>query len=229
MAGQRMETFYSASTLQFEWGGSAESFCVSCSKWTPWGEYGHQNSGEHKRKLAWWQTCDKRDKVLWAIDRIKVKVERRCPNALSQFMAWCTEEDPEASAIAKFRAWSTEEDPEASAIAKEHDGGTPGFGGVAHAHVNPPGLTDVVPWSSSANMSSASSSGAGVCTACAHLQEKIQTLEAKVESLQEDVLMMKKSLTYFKESMKESAGSHSSKSSVAWLSQSRSAMLEPGL
>ena len=190
----------------------------------PWGEYGHQNSGEHKRKLAWWQTCDKRDKVLWAINRIKGKVERRCPNALSQFMAWCTEEDPEASAIAK-----------------EHDSGTPGFGGVAHAHVNPPGLTDVVPWSSSANniasasffrphvMSSASSSGAGVCTACAHLQEKIQTLEAKVESLQEDVVMMKKSLTCLKESMKESTGSHSSVSSVAWLSQSRSAMLEPGL
>ena len=126
-------------------------------------------------------------------------------------------------------AWRREEDSEASAIAKEHDGGTPGFGGVAHAHVHPPGLTDMVPWSSSANMSSASSSGAGVCTACAHLQEKIQTLEAKVESLREDVLMMKKSLTYFKESIKESAGSHSSKSSVTWLSQSRSAMLEPGL
>ena len=128
-----------------------------------------------------------------------------------------------------------------SMVFKDSICGMPGFGHVAHAHVNPPGVTDVVPWSSSANniasasffrphvMSSASSSGAGVCTACAHLQEKIQTLEAKVESLREDVLMMKKSLTYFKESMKESAGSHSSESSVAWLSQSRPAMLEPGL
>ena len=35
MAGQRMETFYSTSILQFELGGGAESFCVSCSKWTP--------------------------------------------------------------------------------------------------------------------------------------------------------------------------------------------------
>ncbi len=70
-----------------------------------------------------------------------------------------------------------------SMVFKDSICGMPGFGHVAHAHVNPPGLTDVVPWSSSANMSSASSSGAGVCTACAHLQEKIQTLEAKVESL----------------------------------------------
>ena len=107
-----------------------------------------------------------------------------------------------SSWLGEFMAWCREEDPEASAIAKEHDGGTPGFGGVAHAHVNPPGLTDVVPWSSSANnIASASffrphvmsfawqkdltSFGcvAVAVTACAHLQEKIQTLKAKVESL----------------------------------------------
>jgi hypothetical protein len=44
-----------------------------------------------------------------------------------------------------------------SMVFKDSICGMPGFGHVAHAHVNPPGLTDVVPWSSSAiNIASAS-------------------------------------------------------------------------
>ena len=45
----------------------------------------------------------KKEKVAWAICKIKDRCHKKVPNALSQFQEWC-EQDPEAARIAAQRA-----------------------------------------------------------------------------------------------------------------------------
>lgn len=225
--GNRLEFFYETGILQFVLWGSHETYCATCSKWITWEESAHTCSLEHMNKLEWYWNIDKKQKLHWVQCKMH-KIQKKVNNAQAQFMAWCEAEDPKASLV-KF-----------SCCKQLHEGIAVGSGAVAHVNAGkalqpwpasgsnqadslsralqlwPATGSNLVQASAASSAGSSGDrlppvQGAVVCTHCQRLEETIQMLEGKVESLNQEFAMLKEAY------LKEFDTKESTASTASWL------------